>query len=70
MKITNGRTRMWVDDKPKRGFVDADHFRVLMDSMEHCHVFWRPYERQRDVTPFQDVCWYSGWIMAAKQKMV
>ena len=70
MKITNGRTRMWVDDKPKRGFVDADHFRVLMDSMEHSRVFWRPYERRRDVTPFQDVCYYSGWIMASKQKMV
>jgi len=22
------------------------------------------------VTPFQDVCWYYGWIMAGKQKMV
>jgi len=23
-----------------------------------------------DVTPFQDVCWYSRWIMAGKQRMV
>jgi len=38
--------------------------------MEHCHVTWRPYEHRRDVTPFQDMCWYSGWIMAGKQKMV
>jgi len=38
--------------------------------MEHCHVTWRLYEHQRDVTPFQDVCWYSGWIMGGKQKMV
>jgi len=38
--------------------------------MEHCHITWRPYEHRRDVTPFQDVCWYSGWIMAGKQKMV
>ena len=53
--------------KPKRGFADADHFRVLM---EHSHVFWRSYERRRDVMPFQDVCWYSRWIMADKQKMV
>ena len=22
------------------------------------------------MTPFQDVCWYYGWIMAGKQKMV
>jgi len=38
--------------------------------MEHCHVTWRLYEHRRDVTPFQDVCWYSGWIMGGKQKMV
>jgi len=56
--------------KPKRGFVDAKHFRGLMDSMEHCHVTWTSYKHRRDVTPFQDVCWYSRWIMAGKQKMV
>ncbi|RHN49885.1 putative protein-serine/threonine phosphatase [Medicago truncatula] len=56
--------------RPPRGYSDAGHFRGLMDSMEHCHVIWRPYEHRRDVTPFQDVCWYSGWIMAGKQKMV
>jgi len=38
--------------KPKRGFADAEHFRDLLDLMEHCHVYWRPYERRRDVAPF------------------
>jgi len=56
--------------RPQRGFKHVDHFRGLLDSMEHCHVAWRPYEHRRDVTPFQDVCWYSGWIMVGKQKMV
>ena len=56
--------------RPQRGFKHVDHFRGLLDSMEHCHVTWRPYEHRRDVTPFQDVCWYSEWIMARKQKMV
>jgi len=55
---------------PKRGFADAEHFRGLLDSMEHCHVTWRSYEHRRDVTPFHDVCWYFGWIMADKQRMV
>ena len=55
--------------KPKRGFANAEHFRGLLNSMEHCHVTWTPYEHRRDVTPFQNVCWYSGWIMAGKQKM-
>jgi len=56
--------------KLHRGFKHVDHFRGLLDSMEHCHVTWRSYEHRRDVTPFQDVCWYSGWIMANKQNMV
>jgi len=56
--------------KSPRGYSNAGHFRGLMDSMEHCHVIWRLYEHQRDVTPFQDVCWYSRWIMVGKQKMV
>jgi len=38
--------------KPKRGFADAEHFRFLLDLMEHCHVTWRSYEHRRDVTPF------------------
>ena len=56
--------------RPPRGFSDAGHFRGLMDSMEHCHVIWRSYEHRRNVTPFQDVCWYSVWIMAGKDRMV
>jgi hypothetical protein len=53
-----------------QGLADVGHFRGLMDSMEHFYVIWRSYEHRRDVTPFQDVCWYSGWIMVDKQKMV
>ncbi|RHN45376.1 hypothetical protein MtrunA17_Chr7g0230131 [Medicago truncatula] len=34
------------------------------------HVIWRLYERRRDIMPFQDICWYSGWIMAAKDRRV
>jgi len=62
---------MWVDGYLRGGLnIYVDHFRGLLDSIEHCHVTWRPYKHRRDVTPFQDVCWYSGWIMAGKQKMV
>jgi len=63
----NSYVGRWI---PKRRFADAELFRGLLDSIEHCHVTWMSYEHQRDVTPFQDVCWYSGWIMAGKQKMV
>jgi len=50
--------------KPPRGFYDLGHYIDVIDSLEHSHVIWRPYDRRRDVTPFQDICRYSGWIMA------
>ena len=46
--------------KPPMGFSNVGHFRTTIDSMEHAHVIWSPYETRRDITPFQDVCWYSG----------
>ncbi|RHN69398.1 putative aminotransferase-like, plant mobile domain-containing protein [Medicago truncatula] len=30
--------------RPQMGFRHADHFRGLLDSMEHYHVTWTPYE--------------------------
>jgi len=56
--------------KPPRGFSNPGHYRAAIDSLDHSHVTWRPYERQRYITSFQDICWYSGWIMAGSDKMV
>jgi len=61
---------MWVDGNLTWVFSNDGYFRGGMDSMEHFHVTWRSYEHRRDVTPFQDVCCYSGWIMAGKARMV
>jgi hypothetical protein len=38
--------------KPPREFSDPEHFITAIDSMEHAHVIWRPYETRRDMTPF------------------
>ncbi|RHN44066.1 hypothetical protein MtrunA17_Chr7g0215301 [Medicago truncatula] len=54
--------------KPIRGFSDPRLYRDVIDSLDHSHV--RSYERRRDITPFQDICWYSGWIMACRDKRV
>jgi len=56
--------------KPDRGFTDPGHYRDVIDSLEHSHVIWRLYERRRHITPFQDICWYSRWIMADKDRRV
>jgi hypothetical protein len=56
--------------KPPRGFTDPGHYRAAIDSMDLSHVTGRPYERRRLITPFQDICWYSEWIMAGSDRMV
>ena len=56
--------------RPPRGFSNHGHYRAAIDSMDRSHVTWRPYERQRHITPFQDICWYSGWIMVGSDMMV
>jgi len=56
--------------KPPRGFSNPGHYRAAIDSLDHSHVTWRLYERRRRITPFQDICWYSGWIMADIDMMV
>jgi len=56
--------------KPPKGFSNAGHYLATIDSLVHSHVTWRPYERRRYITPFQDICWYSGWIMARIDRMI
>jgi len=56
--------------KPPRGFSNPGHYRPAIDSLDHSHVTWRPYQRRRHITPFHDICWYSGWIMAGSDRMV
>ena len=56
--------------EPPRGFTDPGHYKDVIDLLDHSHVIWRPYERRRDITPIQDRCWYSGWIMADKNRRV
>jgi len=56
--------------KPPRGFSNPGHYRAAIDSLDHSHVTWRSYERRRHITPFQDICWYSEWIMAGTDRMV
>jgi len=56
--------------RPLRGFSNPGHYRDAFDSLDHSHVTWRPYERRRHITPFQDICWYSRWIMTGRDRRV
>jgi hypothetical protein len=55
--------------KSPQGFSNPRHYKSAIYLMEHHNVIWRSYETKRDLMPFQDTCWYSGWIMADKDRM-
>ncbi|RHN50336.1 putative aminotransferase-like, plant mobile domain-containing protein [Medicago truncatula] len=42
--------------KPPRDFSNPGHYRAAIDSLDHSHVTWRPYETRRHITPFEDIC--------------
>ena len=52
--------------KPPMGFSNPGHYRDTIDSLDHSHVIWRPYERRWHITPFQDICWYSHGSLPAE----
>ena len=38
-------------------------YRSLLDRIQFDDVCWRPYEEHREIQGFEEVFWYSGWIM-------
>ncbi|CAJ2665945.1 unnamed protein product [Trifolium pratense] len=46
----------------KGGKYPTEH-RTTLDRMEVDEVTWRPYEDHRQTRPFEDISWYTGWIM-------
>ncbi len=47
-----------------KGYKYPDEHRTTLDRMEVDEVTFRPYEDHRHIRPFEDICWYSGWIMS------
>ncbi|GAU28943.1 hypothetical protein TSUD_59560 [Trifolium subterraneum] len=48
---------------PLKGYKYSDEHMTTLDRMEGDEVTFRPYEDHRHICPFEDICWYSGWIM-------
>ncbi|GAU10556.1 hypothetical protein TSUD_423620, partial [Trifolium subterraneum] len=48
---------------PLKGYKYPDEHMMTLDRMEVDEVTFRPYEDNRHIRPFEDICWYSGWIM-------
>ncbi|GAU25182.1 hypothetical protein TSUD_150810 [Trifolium subterraneum] len=51
----------------RRGFMSiskgSEGDETTLDRMEVDKVTFIPYKDHRHICPFEDICWYSGWIM-------
>jgi hypothetical protein len=57
---TSVLTRLWVNGNILGANADDGHYKGLINLMEIVNVIWRLYKTRRDLTPFRDICWYSG----------
>ncbi|GAU26320.1 hypothetical protein TSUD_56180 [Trifolium subterraneum] len=48
---------------PLKGYKYPDEHKTTLDRMEVDEVTFRPFEDHRHIRPFEDIFWYSGWIM-------
>ena len=53
----------------QRGHREGKTYRALLDRLEMADVCWRPYEEHREIQKFDEIFWYSGWIMCGVDKM-
>nr|ABN09054.1 IMP dehydrogenase/GMP reductase, putative [Medicago truncatula] len=49
--------------KLQKGHGEGVTYRSLLDRIQFDDVCWRPYEEHREIQDFEEVFWYSGWIM-------
>jgi len=49
---------------PTSGHASTSHYQGCLDQLSMEDVIFIPNGDHQDVVPFQDIFWYSGWIMA------
>jgi len=49
--------------KIQKGHGEGVTYRSLLDRIQFDDVCWRPYEEHKEIQGFEEVFWYSGWIM-------
>jgi hypothetical protein len=49
-----------------KGHKSPCNYRTFLDRMEVDEVEFNPYEEHRAARPFEDISWYSGWIMCGR----
>jgi hypothetical protein len=53
----------------QKGHGEGATYRSLLDRITFDDVCWRPYEGHREFQPFEEVFWYSGWIMCGDRRV-
>jgi len=47
----------------QKGHGEGVTYRALLDNLQFDNVRWRPDEEHREIQGFEEIFWYSGWIM-------
>jgi len=47
----------------QKGHGEGVTYHSLLDRIQFDDVCWRPYEEHSEIQAFEEVFWYSGWIM-------
>ncbi|XP_039684137.1 protein MAINTENANCE OF MERISTEMS-like [Medicago truncatula] len=55
--------------KLQKGHGEGITYRSLLDRIQLDDVCWRPYEEHREIHDFEEVFWYSGWIMCGVRRV-
>nr|ABE80141.2 IMP dehydrogenase/GMP reductase, putative [Medicago truncatula] len=55
--------------KLQKGHGEGVTYRSLLDRIQFDDVCWRSYEEHKEIQPFEEVFWYSGWIMCGVRRV-
>jgi hypothetical protein len=55
--------------KLQKGHGEGVTYRSLLDRIQFDDVCWRPYEEHREIEGFEEVFWYSDWIMCGVRRV-
>ena len=55
--------------KLHKGHGEGLMYRSLLDCIQFDDVCWRPYEEHMEIQSFEEVFWYSDWIMCGVRRV-
>jgi hypothetical protein len=55
--------------KPQKVHGEGVTYRSLLDRIQFDDVCWRSYEEHKEIQGFEEVFWYSNWIMCGVRRV-